>query len=55
VAGYLDGEDLLAKTQAVRLSTVDADGWPRAALLSAGDTLMLFPDSGTTAGWTRSR
>ena len=44
VAGYLDGEDLLAKTQAVRLSTVDADGWPRAALLSAGDTLMLAVD-----------
>jgi len=62
VAGYLDGEDLLAKTQALRLSTVDADGWPRAALLSAGDALLLpdgrlrfavFADSGTAANLTR--
>ena len=34
VARYLDGTDLLAKTQALRLSTVDAAGWPHAALLS---------------------
>ena len=62
VAGYLDGEDLLAKTQAVRLSTVDADGWPRAALLSAGETLMLaggrfrfaiFAESGTATNLDR--
>ena len=38
-AAYLDGTDLLSKTQALRLSTVDADGWPHASLLSAGDML----------------
>lgn len=62
VLSYLNGEDLLAKTQAVRLSTVNADGWPRAALLSAGDSLMLpdgrfrfaiFPNSGTAANLAR--
>jgi hypothetical protein len=41
VADYLNGEDLLSKTQALRLSTVDAEGWPHAALLSAGDMLAL--------------
>ena len=41
VAHYLDGTDLLAKTQALRLSTVDAAGWPHAALLSAGDMVAL--------------
>jgi hypothetical protein len=33
VARYLDGTGLLA-AQALRLSTVDAAGWPHAALLS---------------------
>lgn len=41
VLNYLNGEDLLAKTQALCLSTVDPDGWPRAALLSAGEVLAL--------------
>jgi hypothetical protein len=36
---YLDGSELLSKTQALRLSTVDAAGWPHATLLSAGDML----------------
>jgi hypothetical protein len=40
---YLDGGDLLHKTQALRLSTVDAAGWPHAALLSAGDVLAVSP------------
>jgi hypothetical protein len=62
VARYLDGTDLLAKTQALRLSTVDAAGWPHAALLSAGDMLVLpserirfviFPQSATAANLTR--
>jgi Pyridoxamine 5'-phosphate oxidase len=62
VARYLDGTDLLEKTQAVRLSTVDAAGWPNAALLSAGDMLampsgrirfVLFPQSATTANLAR--
>lgn len=39
VAAYLDGGNLLAKNQALRISTVDADGWPHASLLSAGDML----------------
>jgi hypothetical protein len=62
VERYLDGTDLLAKTQALRLSTIDADGWPHAALLSAGDMLALpsgrirfalFPQSATTANLLR--
>jgi hypothetical protein len=36
---YLDGTELLAKTQALRLSTVGPDGWPHLSLLSAGDML----------------
>jgi hypothetical protein len=62
VARYLDGTDLLAKTQALRLSTIDAAGWPHAALLSAGDMValpsgrirfVLFPQSTTTANLAR--
>ncbi|MBV9328955.1 MAG: pyridoxamine 5'-phosphate oxidase family protein [Chloroflexi bacterium] len=62
LVSYLNGHDLLAKTQAVRLSTVDPDGWPHAALLSAGDAVMLpggrlrfviFPESRTVANLTR--
>jgi hypothetical protein len=62
VARYLDGTDLLAKTQAVRLSTVDSAGWPHAALLSAGDMVVLpserirfalFPQSTTVANARR--
>jgi hypothetical protein len=62
MARYLDGTDLLTKTQALRLSTTDADGWPHAALLSAGDMLVLpsgrirfvmFPQSKTTANLAR--
>ena len=43
VARYLDGTDLLTKTQALRLSTVDPDGWPHAALLSAGSSSLTTP------------
>ena len=59
---YLDGSDLLRKTQALRLSTVDATGWPHAMLLSAGDLLavspqqlrfMLFAESTTAANLAR--
>jgi pyridoxamine 5'-phosphate oxidase-like protein len=62
VARYLDGTDLLAKTQALRLSTVDAAGWPHASLLSAGDMLatpsgrirfVVFPQSATSANLAR--
>ena len=41
VAEYLDGTNLPGKTQALRLSTVDAEGWPHASLLSAGDMLAM--------------
>jgi hypothetical protein len=62
VARYLDGTDLLTKTQALRLSTVDPDGWPHNALLSAGDMVMmpsghirfaLFPKSTVTSNLDR--
>lgn len=62
VARYLDGTDLLTKSQALRLSTIDVAGWPHAALLSAGDMVAmpsgrirfaLFPQSATTANLTR--
>ena len=62
VARYLDGTELLAKTEALRLSTVDPDGWPHAALLSAGDMvvipprrirLALFPRSSMTSNLER--
>lgn len=62
VADYLDGTGLLAKTQALRLATVDADGWPHAALLSAGDMVVmpsgrirfaLFPQSSMTSNLER--
>ena len=62
VARYLDGTELLTKTQAMRLSTVDADGWPHAALLSAGDMVImpsgkirfvLFPKSTLTSNLDR--
>jgi hypothetical protein len=43
VAEYLDGTNLLAKTQALRISTVGAEGWPHASLLSAGDMLAIPP------------
>src|SRR5580693_1655877 len=62
VKRFLDGSDLPAKTQALRLSTVDEDGWPHASLVSAGDVIMLpsgrvsfvvFPQSKTTANLVR--
>jgi hypothetical protein len=62
VLNYLNGEDLLSKTQALRLTTIDPDGWPKAALLSAGDMLVVpnrrlrfavFANSGTAANLER--
>jgi hypothetical protein len=62
VADYLDGTGLLTKTQALRLTTVDADGWPHAALLSAGDMVVtpsgrirfaIFPQSNMTSNLER--
>jgi hypothetical protein len=62
VLRYLDGTNLLTKTQALRLSTINAEGWPHAALLSAGEILALpsgklrfamFSQSGTVANLAR--
>lgn len=63
VRRYLDGTELLTKTQALRLSAVDADGWPHAAMLSAGDMLIIptgqvrfamFPQSSMTSHLART-
>jgi hypothetical protein len=43
--GFFNGEDLLVKNQAIRLSTVDADGWSRVSLLSVGE-IVFRPDEG---------
>lgn len=62
VVDYLNGTNLLAKTQALRISTIDAKGWPHASLLSAGDMLaippgrirfVVFTESTTTANLVR--
>jgi hypothetical protein len=45
VASFFNGEDLLAKTEAIPLSTVDADGWSRVSLLSVGE-IVFRPDEG---------
>jgi hypothetical protein len=62
LADYLDGTGLLSKTQALRLSTLSADGWTHAALLSAGDMVVmpsgrlrfaLFPQSNMVSNLER--
>jgi hypothetical protein len=42
ILDFLNGKDLDRKlSQAVRLSTISEDGWPHAAMLSAGEMLAL--------------
>jgi hypothetical protein len=63
IVDFLNGEDLESKASlALRLSTVDAEGWPHACLLSAGDMLALpggrirlaiHPGSSTAANLAR--
>jgi hypothetical protein len=62
IKNLLNGEDLLAKQQALRLATVNHDGWPNAATLSAGEMLVtpngrvrfvISPRSGTAANLMR--
>lgn len=62
VLDYLNGHDLLSKTQALQLATVDLEGWPKNALLSAGDMLAspdgrfcfaIYSGSGTAANLER--
>jgi hypothetical protein len=59
---FFNGEDLLEKTRAIALSTVDADGWSRVSLLSAGEIIFrhdegfrfcVFEQSGTAANLAR--
>jgi hypothetical protein len=64
VLALLDGTDLQARAGlTLELITVDADGWPRVALLSVGEVLAtgegslrlaLWPGSRTTANLERS-
>jgi hypothetical protein len=64
VVGLLDGHDLEARVGLViQLLTTDESGWPRVALLSVGEVLVLddsilrlalWPGSRTTANLTRS-
>jgi hypothetical protein len=64
VVGLLDGSDLGARVGlTLQLLTVDEAGWPRVALLSAGEVLTLdesslrlalWPGSRTTANLTRT-
>jgi predicted amino acid racemase len=62
ISHLLDGSNLLEKTQALRLSTIGAGGWPHASLLSAGDMLampdgrirfVIFAQSATAANLAR--
>jgi hypothetical protein len=42
ILDFLNGDDLDRKlSEAVRISTVSEDGWPHAAMLSAGEMLAL--------------
>lgn len=63
ILSFLNGENLPSKsTTAIRLSTVDKEGWPHASLLSVGEVLALsngrirfalFPKSSTTGNLLR--
>lgn len=63
ILSFLDGNNLPSKsTTAIRLSTVDKEGWPHASLLSAGEFLALpngrirfaiFPKSSTAGNLLR--
>jgi uncharacterized protein YndB with AHSA1/START domain len=51
----LDGSHLEAHlSEAIRLSTVDEDGWPHAAQLSAGEILAVSPGELLVAIWPKS-
>ena len=56
VRALLDGEDLEARVGlTVELVTVDADGWPRVALLSAGEIVAIGAERLRLALWPASR
>jgi hypothetical protein len=55
VVSGLDGAHLKERSsEAIRLATVDADGWPHAAQLSVGELLALNPTELLVAIWARS-
>jgi hypothetical protein len=65
IRNFCNGQDLRAKLNgAIRLSTVDEDGWPHAAMLSAGEVLItkagtfsiaIWPGSSTAKNLARDR
>jgi len=56
VVELLNGDDLDARVGlTLELITVDDDGWPRVALLSAGEVLALDPSTVRLALWPASR
>lgn len=56
LVALLDGRDLDSKVGlTVQLMTVDADGWPRVALLSVGELVALGPRGLRMALWSSSK
>lgn len=56
VVEELDGNHLEKRSRdAIRLSTVDEDGWPHAAQLSVGEFLAVSPTQLLVAIWPRSQ
>lgn len=63
IQDFCNGKDLRSKSgEAIRISTVDSEGWPHAAMVSAGEVLAiddktfriaLWPDSATTQNIVR--
>ena len=55
IKNFGNGQDLRAKlNEAIRLSTVDEDGWPHAAMLSAGEVLITKAGTFSIAIWPGS-
>lgn len=55
IKNFCNGQDLRSKLNgAIRLSTVDEDGWPHAAMLSAGEVLITKAGTFSIAIWPGS-
>jgi hypothetical protein len=55
IRNFCNGQDLPSKLNgAIRLSTVDEDGWPHAAMLSAGEVLITKAGTFSVAIWPSS-
>lgn len=53
---YLDGSKLSERVgEAIRVTTVDEDGWPHAAMLSVGEILAIHPKHLNFAIWPHSK